>query len=256
MASIFLLVIILLMGVATRQIAYTLIYGSIFTRLRNGVKKMYVVAPEGSWKKWGFELLNELLSCNVCLTTEVAIWFWALPITIAVHSIWSHPLEILAGKSVWLGWEIAAGVVLFFMLFAAIAALAMLFWVIMDRIAKPGEAQVMYYKEQINLARELAAAQLEENKGERKKLSFESFIAMIGELDHCQFNGCSAKAKQCRDELIPKLVEKYCAKCDAHICVKLKLLTKLPKLFDLYYASRKANEGRLVEYQKEFFALL
>ena len=61
-------------AIAVKQAAYILMHGSIFESLRNWI---YSKMED---EVFGFEKLNELFTCKVCMTTQVSIWLISVPL--------------------------------------------------------------------------------------------------------------------------------------------------------------------------------
>lgn len=74
-----------LLGLATFQISQILMSGSIFESLRSFIKKRSVCSRF-------FNKLDELFGCSLCMSTQVSIWFFALPSLILFF--WTNSLEL------------------------------------------------------------------------------------------------------------------------------------------------------------------
>ncbi len=136
-------------GLAVRQAAYILMFGSIFEDLRHGIE-------ERTDSSVLFQKLNELFTCKVCMTAQVSIWLVALPVT-TIAAMRFHAIRFIIGSAPW-----PVGIPVFliavFVIAMAVAAAAVLFWDIIELRRKKFEEQREKYTRQIReLRKELAA---------------------------------------------------------------------------------------------------
>jgi hypothetical protein len=85
----------LIAGLALQHAAYILQYGSVFESFRRWLERT-ACAPGASRAlrfacRWG----RELVTCQLCSITQLAIWFCALPATaLALAALGSHPFGL------------------------------------------------------------------------------------------------------------------------------------------------------------------
>jgi len=81
-----------LLALAVKQLSYALMQGSVFQPLREYVRTKM---RQGAW---GFETLNELLTCKLCTTMEVSLWCVTLPM-VALGAHFDAAADLLGAHS-------------------------------------------------------------------------------------------------------------------------------------------------------------
>ena len=87
-----------LAGVAFQHIAYILQYGSIFELHRNWLSQ-HPRRPHGL--QWVRAKTFELVMCQLCTTTQLSFWLWALPLIWVGSPIQSAVGTAMAFPIVW-----------------------------------------------------------------------------------------------------------------------------------------------------------
>ncbi len=142
----------LLAGLAVEQAARILMQGSIFESMREVIAdratqiRYFGCSAVPVEPTWFDTKLHELISCNLCLTTQISIWFVAMPATILA---WIYgPFKGLA--NLWLIFP-------FLGVAFAVSAIAMLVWNLTDYGPARYREMTQEYEVSIdNLYRELA----------------------------------------------------------------------------------------------------
>lgn len=145
---------LLVFGLAVRQIAYILMHGSLFEGLRCTIQEKM------ESENWFFEKLNELFTCKVCMTAQVAIWFVGIPLMVLAVFRSDTTLLLLAMAPLLMIPMFLLGA---FLLAMAVAAVALLFWDFIEFRSKKFETLRRNYKEQIRELREQLATQHRQN---------------------------------------------------------------------------------------------
>lgn len=130
---------LLVSAIAVKHAGYILMYGSIFESLRG------FIADKMEEGAFGFEKLNELFTCKVCMSTQVAIWLVAVPLTLS---------GVLPGGGILI--KVAGFAVIAF----AVAGVAVWFWNLSEYRVQKFEEQARQYRSKITeLRRELVETQ-------------------------------------------------------------------------------------------------
>lgn len=144
-------------GLAVRQIAYILMHGSIFAPLRERI---------GLWMDEGnllAEKLNELFTCKVCMTAQMAIWTVALPTTLSI-TLARHPLRTLLGNGLSWSSEVWLTLLAGFLLAMAVAAVAVGCWNLIEFLPNKQEAIRRRHEQELRQVRRDAIAALDEQQ--------------------------------------------------------------------------------------------
>lgn len=135
-------------GLADKSIAYILMRGSIFEWLRQAIEQR---KDRGSWL---FSKLYDLFSCNLCMTAQVAIWFFAVPLAIVTWGL--HPLRYLLSEEMSLVTEVFLTFFTGFLLAMAIAAVAKAMWEAFEYLPARAEAEALYRAKIVHLVARIA----------------------------------------------------------------------------------------------------
>jgi hypothetical protein len=90
----------ILVALAVKQIAYALMQGSLFDPLRRLIRRKM---NEGVF---GFETLNELFTCELCMTMQVSLWLVLIPATLVSYQYHLTDLVTL----IWVNFVYAMGI--------------------------------------------------------------------------------------------------------------------------------------------------
>ncbi len=144
-------------AIAVKQAAYILMHGSIFESLRNWI---YSKMED---EVFGFEKLNELFTCKVCMTTQVSIWLISVPLMFS---------GLLPSMSL-------IGMMAVFLCVAfAVSGLAVLFWNLFEyKVQKFEELRRSYEQRESEIMEELST--LHESELAELKESYERQIASM-----------------------------------------------------------------------------
>jgi hypothetical protein len=230
-----------LVAIGVKQASYILMHGSIFTPLRDWI-------GNGMRRNWlGFEKLNELFTCKVCMSTQVSIWLVGLPLFLDYMASWSR-ISAIAMSSL----------VIF-----AVAGTAVWVWNLSEYRPQKFEAQQRHYTRIISSLRrklsEAAPGQTFEPLGDH--FTRELFHELLDQLDdRCRGIGCGYTRRGCRLLVQSQFFE------------QLVKENKLPQSFDIemamsalddvlpgYFHSserRTRNREALREFRDQFYTQL
>jgi hypothetical protein len=92
----------LVAGLALQHAAYILQYGSVFDSLRGWLDRKACAADSPRLLRWLCRCVRELIGCQLCSITQLAIWFCALPATAAAVELGgSRPLGLSPALAAW-----------------------------------------------------------------------------------------------------------------------------------------------------------
>jgi len=196
-------------GLAVRQIAYILMFGSVFEWLRYGIIKRQLKRAESGLAKWFWGKAHELFTCNLCMTAQISIWFCAVPTTIAIHLRFHHPFEQLLVTELPLVVEVGLALFAGFMIAMAMAATALGMWNALSYLPKRLTAEQKYYAQAAKLGHRVQTAEtvakvettidypLDSALHEVFTFAdFQSFVSTVG--TKCASIGCGAVRGDCR----------------------------------------------------------
>ena len=179
-------------AIAVKHASYILMHGSVFESLRNFIKKQM------QDDVFGFEKLNELFTCKVCMNTQVALWMVALPLLL------SGNLSIL-GK--WMTAPVFA-VTLF-----SVSGMATWFWNLSEfRSQKFHELEAQHQSELALLREAIAKGATDREFTQVNQLQESQFLLIVEALEkECRGIGCGYRRRTCRrnkaTEMIQQMIE-------------------------------------------------
>ncbi len=140
-AAIGLLVGYLATGLALQHGAYILQYGSLFASLRKWLETKACARNSTPLLRWLCAKIRELLACQLCSITQLALWFCAVPLTaLAVWWGGSRPFGLTPALAV-------LAYVLFGLLVAfSTAAVGLMCWDVARMVGRGTEAVVLYLR--------------------------------------------------------------------------------------------------------------
>lgn len=121
-------VVTLLLALAVKQLSYALMQGSLFEPLRRYIR-------DGMRRdQRGFEILSELISCKLCMTMQVSLWFVMIPVVVAATyaDLARAHLGSTTGPAMAVGFVVLGS----FLYSTAVSALALGLWIHLEYPAK------------------------------------------------------------------------------------------------------------------------
>lgn len=112
-------------GMFSKHSSFILMYGSVFEDLRTWIHTKKNVPGRGQWL---FKKLNELITCQLCMTAQVSIWTVALPVMSILELRYPYMLSQLTNRDMPTLVEIIFFLFTWFVAAIANAAVAMAFW--------------------------------------------------------------------------------------------------------------------------------
>jgi hypothetical protein len=131
----------LLAGLALQHGAYILQYGSVFAGLRGWLERTACAPGASRSLRWLCRWGRELVTCQLCSITQMAVWFCALPATaFTISALGSRPLGLPPWLAAW-------GYVLMFLgVTFSTAAVGLLCWDLARMVGRGTEAVVLYLR--------------------------------------------------------------------------------------------------------------
>jgi hypothetical protein len=128
----------LVAGLALQHAAYILQYGSVFDALRRWLDRRACSPGSPRLLRWLCGRVRELIACQLCSITQLAIWFCALPVTAAAIELGgARPFGLSAGVAAW-----GYGLLFVCVAFSA-AAVGLLCWDVARLVGRGTEAAVL-----------------------------------------------------------------------------------------------------------------
>jgi len=260
------------LGLAVRQLAFALLKGSIFQPLRDYIR---IGQREG---RFGFGKLNQLFTCQLCMSMQCSIWTVALPliivgylagVTVWVPSVVGH----FADAALWftgawhpvLGWFVLLlGV---FMYAMAVSGVALGFYNRIEYSATRYEVLLGKFdsaKAEIEGLR-LALSQAEAGQTATATVSItpDEFRVLVDRLNReCEDIGCPHRRRACRLYEIKAWVQEWAgddpARCRKVGAVFHKCLRHMVSYYREYssWNTPKENEQLLVTFYEQVTASL
>jgi hypothetical protein len=222
--------------------SFILLFGSVFESLRTGVRKKFQSTGEGTRSEWFWLKINQLFTCHLCMTAQVAIWTTMFTLIILTISM-PHFLINLVGFKVGLFAEIILNIGFIFIFAMSIAAVAMGFWNLIEFFPRRLEEQKEFLREHLELEMERNYIQEQKKEEVRRELLYElgairknkdlearikkitdaheapinieffEFKELLEALSkNCAAIGCSASRKDCREKISDEFAIKWCQK--------------------------------------------
>lgn len=211
------LAVLVISGLVVKHAAFILMYGSIFDWLRDqGIRRRKRLAKnrmeEGcksslSYKFW--KKLDQLFSCNLCMTTQCSLWIFAIPITVFVHLRWEHPFERLWGVIIPFVAEALLFVIMILVLAMAIGATGLFFWNLLEHLPSKRDIQRRAIER-----RDLRLAVMKMKKESKEQglvvdFTLEDWLALIGRLDIECIAECGQGRRICRENILLEFLNNW-----------------------------------------------
>jgi hypothetical protein len=128
----------LVAGLALQHAAYILQYGSVFDSSRGWLERKACAAVSPRPLRWLCRCVRELIGCQLCSITQLAIWFCALPVTAAAVELGgSRPLGLSPALAAW------AYALLFLGVAFSTAAVGLVCWDVARLVGRGTDAAVL-----------------------------------------------------------------------------------------------------------------
>ncbi len=140
-AAVGLAIAYVVVGLALQHGAYILQYGGILSSFRKWLERKACSPRSPRLTRWLCAKVRELLGCQVCSITQLALWFCAAPVT--VLAIWSggaRPFGLAPALAVWAYVLIALAVTF------STAAVGVMCWDVARMVGRGTEALILYLR--------------------------------------------------------------------------------------------------------------
>ena len=128
----------LVAGLALQHAAYILQYGSVFDSARRWLERKACSTGAPRPLRWLCRHVRELVACQLCSITQLAIWFCALPVTAAaVERGGARPLGLSPALGAW------AYALLFLGVAFSTAAVGLLCWDVARLVGRGSDAAIL-----------------------------------------------------------------------------------------------------------------
>lgn len=270
---------LVILGLAVRQMSFIILFGSIFQSLRDWIAEKYYHSAEYSFNKRFWLKINQLFTCHLCMTAQVALWT-TMFIIIFLTIVKSHFLINVLEFKVNLFPEVIINIGFIFIFAMATAALAMGFWNLIEYFPKKLAMQKEFLRKYLEFEmekneiqsewqeqREVLRRELENEievlfrSGVERKVmdivilkkeeitllfTISNFKQLIEKLSkHCDSIGCSKAKKDCRAEVSRKYIQTWCLE---NGILSLRYKSRMQKVADetmrKYYTEYKNEEIR------------
>lgn len=234
-------------GLAVKQAAFILLYGSIFDWLRKGInKKMKTAESKGS--KWFWEKANELFTCILCMATQVAIWMCAVPFIILLHIRYPHPFELVLQNQLPFSLEIFFACLLAFIVSMAIAGVSMAIWNFSEYPSKKLGLIKKYHQIMLESNLTHPNSYANNDKDIIQKFSLLNLLKLFDLMEEkCPGLGCGPDRVECREDTILEYIKEWAA-LNQLPYPQLKLTNRLGEIFKYYYTN-----ANTISDPKEYF---
>lgn len=247
-------------GLAVRQMAYILMHGSIFGPLRERI---------GRWMDDGSglaEKLNELFTCKVCMTAQVAIWTIALPLIVTGRLTGWTLGTLLGARLPWLA-EVPLTMLVGFVLAMAVAAIAVGFWNLIE--FRPSQQEALRQRYEADLAalrHQLAVTRRTSSEVAphvpQSPFSFADFATIVAAVEKgCRGIGCGYARRDCREDTLIEQLRDWATASrngtgDTDVAVLLGAMKEvMPGYFRNLHKHRQ-NDRELEAFRRRAFARL
>lgn len=128
-------------GLALQHVAYILQYGSLFASVRRWLERKACSRRSPRPLRWACAKLRELVACQVCCITQLALWFCAAPLTaLAVSWGGSRPFGLAPGFATWFYVLVALGIAF------STAAVGVMCWDVARMVGRGTEAVILFLR--------------------------------------------------------------------------------------------------------------
>lgn len=250
----FLLIILLLpvLGLAVKQIAFILIYGSIFEPLRKKIANKFNSEAKN---KLLWEKINELFSCNLCLTAQVSIWVVTIPLFGILFLSNYHFLIATFNLNAGIIPEILFNILACFIFAMSVSALAMVIWGVTEYFPKKIKIEEDFLKSKIQIesmmnVTKTTPAPLEKHNRSKiltiEDFTLENFKKIIRDLDYCSSFNCGHSRRDCREKNLDVLLKKWYKKTGVdNPPLFFSLQSKVSSALKEYFRNGNSSEERI-----------
>lgn len=252
----FLVIFMFVSALAVKHISFILIVGSIFEPMRRKIQKNFNWTDK-KVHKFFLGKINELLSCNLCLTAQVSIWFIAVPFYLFLYTSNHHFLVDVFNFKIEIFLEIFLNFLVVFLFSMAIASLAYVFWTISEYLPKKLKIMEDFYKEQILIQIKATSSVKKTSKEVKNTVQFSDVFKMkdfenaIDFIDNnCVNIDCAIERRNCRQENLNKFLKKWIKNIDDEEdggVLFLEAEIKIQEVLRIYY-----SEGYFSQKRKKF----
>ena len=235
------LLFLVVVGIANKQISYILVEGSIFKWLRDFIA---VKAYEGNFSIL-FPKLHELFNCPLCMTGQIGLWL-TLFLVILTYKWWPFKIRPLTFK------KAISFLLVWFVMAMALAGAGYFWWNILEHKSRTIKLQEQFYSEKLEILR-LSKDCKEIEVQLTSLLSQKEFSNIFNEIEGFCSAVCPCKRHRCRQNKMKDLVEKFVEKEGYSVIVSQRLLGLLqmcgkeyPQLFTV------SREGIIVQAYQRF----
>lgn len=176
-------------AIAVKHASYILMHGSVFESLRNFIKKQM------EDDVFGFEKLNELFTCKVCMNTQVALWMVAFPL-------------LLSGNLSFLGTWMTAPI--FAVTLFSVSGMATWFWNLSEfRSQKFHELEARHQSELTLLRKAITKGGSDYGITQATQLQEQQFFLIVEAMEMgCRGIGCGYRRRDCRQNKAAEMVRR------------------------------------------------
>lgn len=222
-----------LLALAVKQVSYSIESGSIFGSLR-------IVIRRGSANdSRAFRILEQLITCKLCLTMQVSIWMVGVPLLLlgSVPGWASNFLGVFPDTlAEWTIYTLAC-----FIYAIAISGLALAVWNYLEYPVKRFE-DTLFRAEEAERKLELLKRQMGSDAADlfaaeaSTTLSYDDFRSFINFVNReCRGIGCGYRRRSCRAEAVTKWLEDWMEEHPDLISVVGALREELDELLRRYF---------------------
>jgi len=130
-----------LVGLALEHAAYILQYGSVFSSPRRWLERKACSPQAPRLARWLCARVRELIGCQLCSITQLAIWFCAAPATVvAIQLGGARPLGLSPAVAAWVYALLFLGVAF------STAAVGLICWDVARLVGRGTDAAVLYLR--------------------------------------------------------------------------------------------------------------
>ncbi|HLD21191.1 MAG TPA: hypothetical protein VJB64_03790 [Patescibacteria group bacterium] len=239
-----LITLLIVGGLFAKHSSFILMYGSVFEELRAWIHHKRTTTLDHG--QWFYQKSNELITCQLCLTAQVSIWFVALPVIIILEGRYDGLLSWLTAKHVPFLLELAFFLFAWFVAAIVNAAVAMAFWNLTEHL--PAVLKEMQRHNQVNeeaLVAMVAAQQVKIQETHHVPvMTFYDFRRLIERLsNNCDHIGCPGRRRECRQKTVAEFVKELTESLQLGFVVKSNLDHHLNNATREYHRLRRDVHG-------------
>ena len=249
----FVFMVLFILGLAVKQSAFILLHGSVFDWLRVKIKRK-MIRYDGGAKGWYYAKMQELFTCNLCMTSQVSFWNVTVPLTVLAHLRWDHPVEIIVNAELSFLTESLFILLFMFIVTMAISAVAMGIWGVTEYFPKKREEERKLLKEimnsySANLYSNYSAVISGVQESEALNFTKDDFNDLIYEMDlACLSIGCSYSRRDCRENKFERWFNAWAEKQQiTYVKLIRQAKAKTEKAMQVYYSKYKLYDDGSTE---------